>query len=434
MSLATALQDQPVHDPWPPSAPNVIFLLDATRRFERRVLEQWTAAHDSHTSSHKAVLLDLLDDRKPLNVEKLSEALQQHPYAMVAPLRVSWLQPERSASTGPRLRDALRGGERRPPGGRADRVVRLTPERVHLTLGEPGANRDLAERFQAKTGLLGADEPEDFAVFVARQAAVVIDIAERQSIGGRYIVPRYVHHSISNNRAFRAGPLDIANGREQPTKAVRAGASEHLREMISIAARFWLDVSAKLCGICQGLGYEKTLHYDPNDLERIRHIVRHYPSALLWTHKTYIDGFVVPKILFDNDFPMPHFFGGANLNIPILGFFLHRAGGIFIRRRCQDNEVYKLSLKQYIGYFMEERFPIAWSLKGTRSRLGKLMPPKYGLLKNVLEGAHHAGSRDIHIIPVSVSYDLVRAAQEYAREQSGTPKTPEPVGWMVRYL
>merc|ERR1711965_793900 len=83
---------------------------------------------------------------------------------------------------------------------------------------------------------------------------------------------------------------------------------------------------------------------------------------------------------------------------------------------------------------MEKRFPMTWSFEGTRSRLGKLMPPKYGLLKYVLEGAHHAGSRDIHIIPVSVSYDLVRDAEEYAREQSGTPKAPESLGWMVRYL
>ena len=434
MSLTTALQDQLAHNPWPPAAQQVIFLLDTTRRFERQLLEQWIAAHDSHAANHTVVLLDLRDDRKTLNVEKLSDALQQHPDAMVAPLRVSWLQAERRTSTGPRLRDALRSGERRPTGWLANRVARLNPERVHLTVAEPGANRDLAERFKAKTGLSGANEPGDFAVFVARQAAVAIDIAERQLIGGRYKVPRYVHQSIRNNRAFRAGLIDIANEREQPTKAVRAEASEYLREMISIPTRFWLDVWAKLCGICLGLGYEKTLYYDPTDLERIRYLVRHYPSALLWTHKTYIDGFVVPKILFDNDFPMPHFFGGANLNIPILGFFLRRAGGIFIRRSFQDNEVYKLSLKQYIGYLMEKRFPMTWSFEGTRSRLGKLMPPKYGMLKYVLEGAHHAGSRNIHIIPVSVSYDLVRDAEEYAREQSGTPKAPESVGWLVRYL
>ena len=100
MSLATALQDQLAHNPWPPAAQQVIFLLDTTRRFERQLLEQWIATHDNSSTDHTIVLLDLRDDRKTLNVEKLSEALQQHPDAMVAPLRVSWLQAERSPSTG----------------------------------------------------------------------------------------------------------------------------------------------------------------------------------------------------------------------------------------------------------------------------------------------------------------------------------------------
>jgi len=249
VSLTTALQDQLANNPWPPAAEKVIFVLDTMRRFERQLLEQWIAVHDFGETEHTIVLLDLRDDRKALNVATLAEALQQHPDAMVAPLRVSWLQPERGTKTGPRLRDVLSGGERRPPSWLADRVARLNPERVHLTMGEPGANRELAARFQAKTGLSSANEPEDFALFVARQAAVVIDIAERQLIGGRYKVPRYVHQSIRNNRAFKASLLNIANEREQPTKAVRAEASEYLREMISIPTRFWLDVWAKLCEI-----------------------------------------------------------------------------------------------------------------------------------------------------------------------------------------
>ena len=90
MSLATALQDQLAHNPWPPATQQVIFLFDTTRRFERQLLEQWIAAHDDPATDHTIVLLDLRDDRKTLNVENLSEALQQHPDAVVAPLRVSW--------------------------------------------------------------------------------------------------------------------------------------------------------------------------------------------------------------------------------------------------------------------------------------------------------------------------------------------------------
>ena len=434
MRLQAALQAQLDVSPSPEGQHPVIFLLDADRRFDRNLLTHWINAHPDPDREHVIVCLDLRDDRNPLAVEALIDALQRHPQACVAPLRLSWLQTDHAKKSGPRLRDVLRGGERRPPSWLCDRVARLNPERVHLTVGEPGATLDLADRFLAKTGLSAETQREEFAVFIARQAAVVLDIAERQLIGGRYKVPRYVHQSIRSNRAFKSGLRTIANEAQRSSKEVRSEANVYLKEMISIPTRFWLDVWAKLCEVCLGLGYDKALQYDPADLERVRKIVRQYPSALLWTHKTYIDGFVVPKILFDNNFPMPHFFGGANLNIPILGFFLRRAGGIFIRRSFQDNEVYKLSLKQYIGYLMEKRFPMTWSFEGTRSRLGKLMPPKYGLLKYVLEGAHHAGSQDIHIIPVSVSYDLVRDAEEYAREQSGTPKAPESVGWMVRYI
>lgn len=420
--------------PWPEGDQPVIFLLDATRRFDRQTLDAWISVHESTHRVGTIVHIGLYDDRKALDTRRLEEAIREQPAATIAPLRVSWLSRERQSRSGPKIRDLLKGGDRRPPGWLASRVARHNPERLNLTAGEPGSLSELGARFEAKTGLSATEQSEDFAIFVARQAAVVLDIAERQLIGGRYKVPRYIHQSIRNNRAFKAGLSTIAESSGKTIRAVRTEANDYLREMISIPTGFWLDVWAKLCGVCLGLGYDKTLQYNATDLERVRQIVRRHPSALLWTHKTYIDGFVVPKILFDNDFPMPHFFGGANLDIPVLGFLLRRAGGIFIRRSFQDNEVYKLSLKQYIGYLMEKRFPMTWSFEGTRSRLGKLMPPKYGLLKYVLEGAHHAGSRDIHIIPVSVSYDLVRDAEEYAREQSGTPKAPESVGWLVRYL
>ncbi len=158
---------------------------------------------------------------------------------------------------------------------------------------------------------MAAQQPEDFAVFVARQAAVVLDIAERQLIGGRYKVPRYVRQSLRHNLSFKAGLRSIANESERSTKVVRAEANQYLKEMISIPTRFWLDVWAKVCGSAWDWATTEHFSTTAEDVERVRQIVRQYPSALLWTHKTYIDGFVVPKILFDNNFPMPQFFGGA---------------------------------------------------------------------------------------------------------------------------
>jgi glycerol-3-phosphate O-acyltransferase len=77
---------------------------------------------------------------------------------------------------------------------------------------------------------------------------------------------------------------------------------------------------------------------------------------------------------------------------------------------------------------------MTWSFEGTRSRTGKLMPPRYGLLKYVLEAAHVTGARDIHVIPVAVSYDLMRDVEDYASEQAGRLKQSESLTWFVKYL
>jgi glycerol-3-phosphate O-acyltransferase len=127
-------------------------------------------------------------------------------------------------------------------------------------------------------------------------------------------------------------------------------------------------------------------------------------------------------------------FGGANMNFPGLGFLLHRAGAIFIKRSFQDNELYKTTLRHYIGYLMEKRFPMNWAFEGTRSRMGKLMPPRYGLLKYVLEACYATDARNIHIIPISISYDLIRDVEEYATEQTGRGKGAETLRWFIGYI
>jgi glycerol-3-phosphate O-acyltransferase len=123
-------------------------------------------------------------------------------------------------------------------------------------------------------------------------------------------------------------------------------------------------------------------------------------------------------VCFDNDFPAPHILGGVNMAFAGLGFLARRAGAIFIRRSFQDDPLYKMILRQYISYLMEKRFPLSWAFEGTRSRVGKLMPPRYGLLKYVMDSAHATGLRNLHIIPISISYDMIGDVKDYAKPSS----------------
>ena len=305
---------------------------------------------------------------------------------------------------------------------------------MRLIAGAPDSLANLRQRFELHHNIEEHNAQRDFAEFVGRQAALVLDIAERRLQGGRYKVPRHVAASLKSSPAFNEAVAALARESGTPKATLMAEAAGYMTEMVSRPNTFWLDVYAKFNSFCLGLGYEEKIVYDQAAVAKMRQVVRDNPAMLLWTHKTYLDGMVVPKVLYDNDFPMPHMFGGANMNFPGLGFLLHRAGAIFIKRSFQDNELYKVTLRHYIGYLMEKRFPMNWAFEGTRSRLGKLMPPRYGLLKYVLEACHATDARNIHIIPISISYDLIRDVEEYATEQTGRGKGAESLRWFIGYI
>jgi glycerol-3-phosphate O-acyltransferase len=424
--------------PWPHrEGQQVLFILDARNRPEEEILRGWIqhhAAGGSEDSHAPRVCLDLGDDRRGFDTARLVDALALPPETIVAPLRVAWLPPARAIHSGPRLRDLLFGDPRHPGTRRTLDILKHHPERIHPVAGAPDTVCNLRARFERLQVAAGGDAQRAFAGFVARQAAVVLDMAERRLQGGRYKVPRHVAASLLADPGYNAAVTQLAEqsgrGRGELLKEGRG----YMDELVSVPTTFWLDCYARFNKYCLGLAYEEDIVCDPASIDRLRGIVRNHPAMLLWTHKTYLDGMVVPAVLYDNDFPMPHMFGGANMNFAGLGFLLHRAGGIFIKRSFQDNALYKLTLRHYIGYLMEKRFPMNWAFEGTRSRMGKLMPPRYGLLKYTLEACRATGARNIHIVPIAISYDLIRDVEEYASEQTGRDKGAESLRWFIGYL
>lgn len=422
--------------PWPEgNHPHVLFILDTCNSFEQRLLKGWIEHHSQpEGAAAQTVCIDLSDDHRSIDSVLLVNALTLPIDTVVAPLRIAWLPSQESIHSGPRLRDLIFGDPRHPNPRRGRKILKTAPQRMHLLSGKPDSVANLHVRFELHHKMDNGDTQRDFADFVARQASVVLDLAERRLQGGRYKVPRHVAANLlassSYNEALNNLSVDSGIAKAQLVKEAKG----YLDEMVSRPSMFWLDVYAKFNNFCLGLGYEAEIVCNQDAVEKLRQIVREYPSILLWTHKTYLDGMVLPKLLYDNDFPMPHMFGGANLNFPGLGFLLHRSGAIFIRRSFRDNELYKMTLRHYVGYLMGKRFPMNWAFEGTRSRLGKLMPPRYGLLKYVLEACDATDARDIHIIPISISYDLIRDVEEYATEQTSHSKGAESLRWLISYL
>ncbi len=107
---------------------------------------------------------------------------------------------------------------------------------------------------------------------------------------------------------------------------------------------------------------------------------------------------------------------------------------MFIRRDVKNNTVYKFVLREYLGYLVEKRFSLEWYIEGGRSRTGKQLPPKLGLLTYLVSAYREGRVDDLMLMPISIAYDQLHEVSEYAAEAHGGKKRPENLVWFVRFF
>lgn len=417
----------------------VLFIADAPNGLERKLLERCLApggAVNPGQDPLQRVFLDLSERGKATDTAELEGRLQLPGNALLVPIRMAWAMPqvENDSRQPLALRHLVFGDPRRPGPLRGRWLLRRDPQRARCMVGAAATLDELRSRFSAQQLSAADDSRAAFAAFVARQAALALEMAEWSQIGRRYKVPRFVPESLRSSAKFKAALRQVAAETGRPVQELEREAAGYMKELIAVPDPLFVDLRARFDQFMLALGYDGDVVCRQEDLERVREVVSTRPAMLLFTHKTYLDSVALTAKMFEYDFPMLHIFAGANMGFAGLGTLMRRSGGIFIRRSFQDKPLYKVVLRHYIGYLMEKRFPMTWAFEGTRSRTGKLMPPRFGLLKYVLEAAHATDARDIHVIPVTVSYDLMRDVEEYASEQVGRVKAPESLKWFVGYL
>lgn len=417
----------------------LLFVVDARNRLEKKLLHECLAGYagtGSQESRADQVFLPATPGDRAPDLKELIHKLDAPADTLLVPVRVAWLMPDSNQSTHKplALRHLVFGDPRRPGNLRGRWILFRDPLRAECIAGGPATIAELKERYIRQQAVRPRESMEDFAAFVVRQAGLALEISEWELIGRRYKAPRYVAESLVSSPAFKDALVQLAQETGRPLEQLQSEADDYMKELIAVPSSLFIDLRARFDNWVMRLSYGGNVVFREDDLARVGKIVQTHPSMLLFTHKTYVDSIALTATLFENDFRMLHIFAGINMSFAGLGLLMRRSGGIFIRRKFQDNVLYKVVLRHYIGYLMEKRFPMTWAFEGTRSRTGKLMPPRFGLLKYVLEAAYTTDARNINVIPVTVSYDLMRDVQDYAIEQAGKKKKPESLKWFVGYL
>jgi len=239
---------------------------------------------------------------------------------------------------------------------------------------------------------------------------------------------------VLDNQAFEEELQDIADDTGRPLGELRSEAKEDFNEMHGNRRQFAVRSFAWLSRYLCRRGYHPDYYHDVAELEQVRRLATRKSVVYLVTHKTYLDFFVLYDFFYRNDIAPPYIFGGVNMAFAGFGSFARRAGGIFIRRAFADDPVYKAVLRRYIQYLIGEGCSFNWAIEGTRSRTGKLVMPRLGLLKYVVDASRPLGDDAISYIPVSVSYDQIPDVIDMAAQEAGAIKRPESLKWFAGYV
>lgn len=414
---------------------SVLFIIDADHKVEERILLDWLSKGQREANYQGDVshcVVQIAHNPENITTEDLHTALQMPGSTLVVPARVFWKTSLDKTSSGRIWRELLNGNPRLPSQTKAEKILQDDPQRAVCIVGKPATISDLSLRYQHQNKAAVIDK--DLAEYVAGQASLALTVAERRMRGSRYKVPRQVTKQVRASHSYRAGLKEICTETGESEAQLRARSLRYFKELVATPHNFWQDVAGVFNRWAISLGYENKLVVDVNRLQHLRDIVREHPAALLWTHKTHMDGIAMHSVLFEHDFPTPHTMGGINMAFAGAGYLARRSGAIFIRRSFQDNSLYKLVFRHYLAYLLEKRFPLTWSFEGTRSRVGKLMPPRYGMLKYAMDAMSESSAEALYIIPVAINYDMNNDVKDYAAEQSGAIKRPESLSWFISYL
>ncbi|MGN6337681.1 glycerol-3-phosphate 1-O-acyltransferase [Mycobacterium sp.] len=362
-------------------------------------------------------------DAPPEALTALAEQLESGEDRSIVPVRVFWL-PEPDRGRIAKLAGLLPGRDPYHPNQRRqEQIVRTAPQRARVVAGEAATVCELRRQWRDTTV---GDDKYDFAQFVIRRAILAMERVEYRILGPQYKSPRLVKPEILASNRFRAGLAKIS------------GATvDEAGKMLDELATGWSRASVDLVGVLGRMlsrGFDPEIDYDGYQVAAMRAGLEAHPAVLLFSHRSYIDGAVVPVAMQENRLPPVHVFAGINLSFGAMGPLLRRSGVIFIRRNIGNDQLYKYVLREYVGYIVEKRFNLSWSIEGTRSRTGKMLPPKLGLLAYVADAYLDGRSEDILLQPVSISFDQLHETAEYAAYARGGEKTPEGVGWLYNFI
>ncbi len=299
--------------------------------------------------------------------------------------------------------------------------------------------------------LNGRNTRVEFGEAASLRAALSNDVPE-QSAARR--VARNLSGQLAAARTAHLGP-DLSHQRTLMLQVLRARA---VRVQVALEARDHKKLSRrKLLEQASGLFQEIAANYSPPFVHWMERVLR-----WLWTriydgvdvvhgqtlteiaagheliyvpcHRSTMDDLLMPYAIYTQGLAVPHIAAGLNLNLPVVGTFMRKGGAFFMRRSFKGQPLYAVVFMTYLGALMARGHSLQYFIEGGRSRSGRMLQPKTGMLSITIRSFMKQPLRPVMFVPVYLGYERIMEVDSYMGELAGRSKEKESIWGFLRSL
>ncbi|HEX8910308.1 MAG TPA: 1-acyl-sn-glycerol-3-phosphate acyltransferase, partial [Anaeromyxobacteraceae bacterium] len=330
------------------------------------------------------------------------------------------------------------------------RPQKLKPTLGEILFGTPDQPSRLANALgfvaNRRRAVLRLGRASDLAAFVAERPGESDAVLGRKVRGAVHhhlaraveavVGPRLkragrVREQVLRDRALRAALAAEAARTGRPPAVVEDEASRDLAEIASRYSPALIEFLRPILSWLFRRLYD-AVDVDEEGLARVKRAAGEAPLVFCPSHKSYVDFLVLSWVLYEQGMTPPHIAAGINLSFWPFGAIARRGGAYFIRRSMKGDRVYTATLRAYVKELLRQRVSQEFYLEGGRSRSGKLLFPKTGLVSMEVDAWLEEAADDVLFVPVAIDYERLMEARSYAHELAGGEKTKESFRGLLR--
>lgn len=259
--------------------------------------------------------------------------------------------------------------------------------------------------------------------YLDRQREVVLgpDLSDRRNVMQALIKSRDVQEAI--RRESIRGKVSLIEAEQRAIGYLNEIVSDYSASTVRFAdmalTRLWTQL------------YDGV---EVHNFSTVRELAKDYEIIYTPCHRSHIDYLLLSYVIYRRGLMVPFVAAGDNLNLPFVGQLLRGGGAFFIRRTFGGNGLYTTVFKEYLYSILSRNTPIEYFIEGGRSRTGRLLPPKTGMLAMTVHSHLRGRSKPIVFLPTYIGYERLMEGSTYIGEMQGKPKEAESLLGIMQTL